>query len=235
MFRDRIAHSQKVTLISGSRFRRWQRCGLSNSGFSNSSRAERLLSGKARDGTSSSSICAEQWLSVQFSPSPCVFFGASLPDIPNRLFSHSTHGRIRAVTRSYQLLQVAVPALVALAVVGITHLLSVYRDRENKRREQRLGYLIAAFRALAKANHHEHLYEIADELEQAVADLQVFGTAEQVKLAQKFAEELGRTQHADIDELLNELRNSLRKELGREPITGKMCWMKITRKTENTR
>lgn len=145
------------------------------------------------------------------------------------------HVRIRAVTRSYQLLQVAVPALVALAVVGVTHLLSVYRDRENKRREQRLGYLIAAFRALAKANNHPHLYEIAEELEQAVADLQVFGTAEQVKLAQKFAEELGRTQQAEIDDLLNELRNSLRKELGREPVTGNMCWMKITRKTESTK
>src|ERR1700676_3097867 len=92
--------------------------------------------------------------------------------------------------------------------------------RENKRREQRLGYLVSVFRALSKANHHLALHEIADEVEQAVTDLQLFGTAEQVRLARKFATDLGSTQEADMDALLNELRDTLRKDLGREPVTG---------------
>ena len=133
------------------------------------------------------------------------------------------------MTRTYQILQVAVPALVALAVVALAHLFTARRDRENRRREQRIGYLVAAFRALSKANNHPRLYEIADEVEQAVTDLQVFGTTQQVRLAQKFAADLGATQHAELDELLNELRDSLRKEIGREPVTGNVRWMKISK------
>lgn len=133
---------------------------------------------------------------------------------------------------SFQFTQVVVPALVALAVVALTHLFSIYRDRENKRREQRLGYLVSVFRALSKANHHPRLYEVADEVEQAIADLQLFGTPEQVRLARKFATDLGTTQEADMDALLKELRNSLRKELGRKPVTENMQWLRIGRKRE---
>jgi hypothetical protein len=129
-------------------------------------------------------------------------------------------------------MQVAVPAFVALAVVALTHLFSIYRDRENKRREQRIGYLVSVFRALSKANHRPRLHEIADEVEQAVSDLQVFGTPEQVRLAREFATDLGTKQEADMDTLLNELRDSLRQELGRKPVDSNMIWLKIGKKKE---
>lgn len=132
-------------------------------------------------------------------------------------------------------MQVVVPALVALAVVGLTHLFSIYRDRENKRREQRIGYLVSVFRSLSKANHHPRLYEIADEIEQAVVDIQLFGTPEQVHLARKFATDMGTTQEADIDTLLNDLRNSLRKELGRKPVTGNVVSLKIGKNKKGDR
>ena len=64
-----------------------------------------------------------------------------------------------------QITQVFVPALAALVVVALTHALSASRDRENKRREQMISYLVSAFRALARANHHPHLFKIADEVE----------------------------------------------------------------------
>jgi len=138
-------------------------------------------------------------------------------------------------TYTFQFVQVVVPALVALAVVALTHAFSAYRDRENKRREQRIGYLVSVFRALSKANHHPRLYEIADEVEQAVVDIQLFGTPEQVRLARKFATELGTTQEADMDALLNELRDSLRQELGRKPVAGNVVWLKISKKKEEAR
>jgi len=68
-------------------------------------------------------------------------------------------------TYTFQFIQIVLPALVALAVVAFTHLFSVRCDRENRRREQRLGYLVSIFRALSKANHHPRLYEVADEVE----------------------------------------------------------------------
>ena len=65
-----------------------------------------------------------------------------------------------------------------------------------------------------------------------MVDLQLFGTPEQVRLARKFATDLGTTQEADRDALLNELRDSLRKEIGRKPVTGNVQWLKIGRKKE---
>jgi hypothetical protein len=130
-------------------------------------------------------------------------------------------------TYVFQFMQVAVPALVALAVVALTHSFTIYRDRENKRREQRIGYLVSVFRALSKANHHPRLFEIAGEVEQAVVDIQLFGTPEQVRLAKRFATELAIAHGANIDELLNELRDSLRRELGREAVVGNVVSLRI--------
>jgi len=140
---------------------------------------------------------------------------------------------VTAVVRTactFQFVQVVVPALVALAVVAFTHLFSVHRDRENKRREQRIGYLVSVFRSLSKANHHPQLHEIADEREQAVVDIQLFGTPEQVRLAREFATDLAAKQEADMDTLLNELRDSLRRELGRKPVEGNVVWLKVRKR-----
>jgi hypothetical protein len=125
-------------------------------------------------------------------------------------------------------LQVIVSALVAFAVVTLTHLFTSFRDQKNRRQEQRISYLITVFRALRKANHHPRLYEIADELEQAVADIQLFGTPEQIVLVQKFANELGTTQTAEMNDLLRNLRDNLRQELRANPVSGRVVWLRIT-------
>jgi hypothetical protein len=84
-------------------------------------------------------------------------------------------------------MQITIPALVALTLVALTHLFTSYRERENKRRKQRIHYLMNVFRVLTKANNNPRLYEVADKLEQAVT----VGTPTQVKLVQQFATELG--------------------------------------------
>jgi len=132
---------------------------------------------------------------------------------------------------NFQLVQIVVPALVALVVVALGQVFSAHRDRENKRREQRIDYLVSAFRALSKANHHPRLYEVADDVEQAVSDIQLFGTPRQVQLVRTFATQLATTKEAELDSLLCELRDSLRHELGRGRVTGNMQWLRIGRKT----
>jgi hypothetical protein len=132
------------------------------------------------------------------------------------------------------LLQIIVPASVALIVVALTHLFTSHRDRENKRREQRIDYLITVYRAFSKANHHPRLYEIKDELEQAVTDIQLFGTPKQVRLAQQFATELGTAQEADTGALLLELRDSLRAELRAAPLSNRMMWLRVGDKKEDS-
>lgn len=111
----------------------------------------------------------------------------------------------------------------------LSHGFTIHRDRENKRREQRIGYLVTAFRSLAKANNHPRLYEVAADLEQAMCDIQLFGTPEQVALAVQFARDLGTRNYAEMDSLLISLRDSLRRELGARPINDRFQWLRITR------
>jgi hypothetical protein len=130
-------------------------------------------------------------------------------------------------------MQIIVPALVALTVVALTHLFTIYRDRENKRREQRINYLVGVFRALTKANNHPRLYEVADELEQAVADIQLFGTPAQVKLVQQFATDLATKQSAEMNKLLMVLRDDLRSELGAKSVSDRVVWLRVSRKEDS--
>lgn len=135
-------------------------------------------------------------------------------------------------TFSFQFAQIIVPAFVAFAVVALTHFFTIRRETANRRREQRIGYLVGAFRGLSKANNYPRLWEVADE--QAISDIQLFGTPEQVRLAQRFGEDLGKTQAAELDSLLTELRNSLRKELGMQPVPGRMLWLRVERKGDTS-
>ncbi|WP_137937611.1 hypothetical protein [Chitinivorax sp. B] len=129
--------------------------------------------------------------------------------------------------------QVLVPAGVAIVVVALTHFFTSARDRENKRREQRISYLVGVFRALCKANNHPRLYEVAEEVEQAIADIQLFGTPEQIRLVQQFATDLAKKQHAEMNALLESLRDSLRKEIGATRTNGHVVWFRVGRKQDN--
>ena len=133
---------------------------------------------------------------------------------------------------SIPVLQIFVSAFVALLVVGLGHAFTVRRDRQNRRPEQRIGYLISVYRAFCKANNHPRLYEVADDVEQAIADVQLFGTPEQVSLVQRFADDLGKRQEASLNEILIELRDSLRAELRADPLEARQVWLRVGRKED---
>jgi hypothetical protein len=135
----------------------------------------------------------------------------------------------------------ASPILVAVlsAVIGLIggltvailgHRFTANRDLENKRREKRIDYLVAVFRTLCKASHHPNLSEINAEVEQAIADVQLFGTPSQVSLAQKFSLELAASGGASLDEILEALRSDLRAELGAEKVGGSLIFLKIRKR-----
>lgn len=130
------------------------------------------------------------------------------------------------------LLQVFVSAAVALLVVGLGHAFALDRDRKNRRQEQRIDYLISVYRAFSKANHHPRLYEVAEELEQAIADVQLFGTKRQVELVRRFSIDLAKAQTAEMDDLLMELRDSLRSELNVERLDGRLLSLRVSRKKD---
>jgi hypothetical protein len=61
--------------------------------------------------------------------------------------------------------------------------------------------------------------EFEDQLESAVADIQLLGTAKQAELAAQFSIDMAENGIAHLDDLLRDLRDSLRSELKLEPLT----------------
>jgi hypothetical protein len=116
----------------------------------------------------------------------------------------------------------------AAAVVGgfVVHMLTARRDRANKRREQRSGYLIEAYRRLESSTQRHGPLD-ASKLESAVADIQLFGSPSQVQLVQEFAAEFAAQRGASLDALLRELRRDLRVELNLESVPDRILHLRI--------
>ena len=111
------------------------------------------------------------------------------------------------------LLPLLVTTFVALSGWVIVHYFNSKRDLLNKRRELRVQYLIEAYRRLEAVSHANNLKERRLDVESAIADIQLFGTPQQIQLAVKFAKELSEKEIASLDELLTDLRKDLRAEL----------------------
>lgn len=97
------------------------------------------------------------------------------------------------------------------------HTLAVEREKEHRLEEQRIQYLISAYRRLATGVYRGSLFNAMDEVQSAIADIYLFGTEAQVSQAQTFVQEVTRDKTANVDGLLLEIRRQLRAELGLQP------------------
>jgi hypothetical protein len=123
----------------------------------------------------------------------------------------------------HPLLTLLIPTVVAIVSWFAGSWLSVRRDRANKRRDLRVQYLIEAYRRLATATNRKEKETDAEyfaELDSAIVDVQLFGSADQIAFAQQFARELAEHRVAQLDKLLSSLRHDLRKELKLKRIEG---------------
>lgn len=76
------------------------------------------------------------------------------------------------------LLPLLVTTIVAVSSWVVAHRFAVNRDRAAKRRELRTSYLIEVYRRLERAVHrHEPLPTNEEDLESAIADIHLFGSA----------------------------------------------------------
>lgn len=69
-----------------------------------------------------------------------------------------------------------------------------------------------------RAGLERNIVPTAKEMEDAVADIYLFGTPEQIDLVRKFVGEFAQSQTASMDALLASLRNDLREELALPPL-----------------
>jgi hypothetical protein len=128
--------------------------------------------------------------------------------------------------------QLLIPLLVTMmvAVVGwfVVHQLNAARDRANKRREKLTEFLIEAYRRLERYPGRELSPSNAGDFESAIADIQLFGPASLVLLAQSVAEDIPKLNGANPDQLLIELRKALRKELRLEKVADRIVYLRVT-------
>ena len=122
----------------------------------------------------------------------------------------------------------ALTAIVAISGWFIVHQLGNERNRINKHRDIRIEYLISAYRRLANSSqrHPKGGSPYFRDMESAIADIQLFGTQSQIDQVYTFLKEFKATGKGPLDDLLNNLRNDLRKELSLSEIEGNVRWFR---------
>ena len=125
-----------------------------------------------------------------------------------------------------ELLIAVVSVLIASFVGGIIgYFLSLRLSLKEKRRELILTYLISAYTDLENSTHRQ----LGEELERAIATIQLFGTTKQIDLARNASREFSKNQGANLDELLYDLRNSLRRELALDEYKDGITHLRVIR------
>lgn len=123
-------------------------------------------------------------------------------------------------------LTIIVPVAVAVTLIGIRLFILLRvrqrRQRENRQETERLRSLVVAYRSLAGSftpATAEHRLQI----EEALADIVLFGTVRQVELAAACANAIVGGEQPDTQALAAELRADLRQQLGLEPIPAELA------------
>lgn len=118
-------------------------------------------------------------------------------------------------------LAIIVPVIIAVVLLAIRMyvLLRVRhkRQREARQEAERLRYLVIAYRSLA-GSFTPATAEHRGQMEEALADVVLFGSIRQVELAADCVHTLMLGEPVDYQPLILELRSDLRTQLGLDPI-----------------
>jgi hypothetical protein len=131
------------------------------------------------------------------------------------------------------LLSILIPAASGLlgAVIGsaTTHLFTRRRERDQKRQEFSLKYLIEAWQNLEEGSRVGTSIERKSQgLEKAIVDIQLFGSPSQIKLAKTFTDEMVSKNSSDTTVLLRDFQIELRKELGLQRSPVQLFFFRLT-------
>ena len=130
-----------------------------------------------------------------------------------------------------------VPAIVVLVGWFVGHWLNVQRDQANKKTELRVQYLIEAYRRLEYIADRPAIKIDGDkrhDVESAIADIQLFGSPDEIRLAIKWAGDVAGTGKGTVKDLLKELRRDLRKELQLEDVDEVIHYLRLHDRKEES-
>ncbi len=130
-----------------------------------------------------------------------------------------------------ELTKLVVTVLLAIAGWLFAGWLNSLRDSANKRREIVVQHLIDAYKTLTQEiGRRDTTVESITKLENLLSEIQLFGSRKQVDLARKLSNQTAQEGVSTIDPLIEDMRDTLRKELGLEPLEGNTIWLRFTEK-----
>lgn len=107
--------------------------------------------------------------------------------------------------------------LTAVCTSILTFTFGVRLYKREKKVELKTQYLINAWFKLEKASNRDN-FELNYLIEEAIAEIQLFGTSKQIMLAQEFVKKIGVKSRSSVLPLLEELRMDLRRQLDLEQV-----------------
>lgn len=126
---------------------------------------------------------------------------------------------------------------VMITMIGwyITHWFNSKRDHKNKIRETKMTYWIEAYLALENvcSRYEEDLISRFTKLEDALAKIQLLGSDEQILMAKKVIDAMDKDKKADVEELLQDIRAKLRKEIGLSKTTEQIAYLRFGKLPKN--
>lgn len=123
-------------------------------------------------------------------------------------------------------------AIVIIVGWKVAHKQQLERDIEAKRLEMRIQYLIEAYRRLEFSSNRPLTPQLVPDFERAIADIQLFGSVEQVVMVQKIAKDFADKGTADLNLLLRDLRDSLRQEIDLGEVSPNLVHLRISNTNE---
>ncbi len=125
---------------------------------------------------------------------------------------------------------VGIPAAVIVAGWFFVHWLNGRRDLVIRKREARLKALEAAYMRIATSSNRQLTDKSMDDIETFVSEIQLYGTPRQIQLMGEMVEAFKKPNNiVSYDAILADLRDSIRKELNLEPVSGPVWWFRFTR------
>jgi hypothetical protein len=129
--------------------------------------------------------------------------------------------------------QWTVTFFVAAAGWWAGHYFSSRRDLVTERRKLRIKYLLEAYRKIERASNHDDIKQYWSDFESAIADIQLLGSPRQVSLARQFAISMAKNSTASLDDLIFDLRQSLRSELQLETVSENVVYLRMSDKADS--
>ncbi len=128
-----------------------------------------------------------------------------------------------------ELWKLIITALIAIAGWLVAGWLSSLRDTANKRRELVVQHLVDAYKVLTQEiGQRETTSDSMRTFEDLLSEIQLFGSKSQVEIARRLSHETATNGTSEIDPLIEDMRDSLRKELGLQPVEGNTIWLRFT-------